>query len=279
MNSGMRIYEPIVGIEGVAAGGTATVKVPNKRRHMMIRLIASATIAGNPVTDPLQIIESVTTMVGGKEIRNETAEQIAAVRTLNALPTDPTNALTLYYAEPWRADVLDEVVTAWDTFGTVDNFILKVKFKSGLVNPALRAIDVYDASAIINNANGARVRQILKRVPLSFNLGSTGDIVAIPLDFPIQRIYLQAEAGKTIDEVKVTVNDTQVIHELTRVENKAFLADYGLNADAFSYPLLFDVEEQVSRRLEGIRSLTVRVKSSASQTVNVLVEYMAPDFV
>lgn len=272
----MRKYEPVAGIEGVASGGTATAKIPVNRRHLMLRIAAAAEIASVPTTDPLDIIERVTAMVRGKVIREQTAEQLAGIRQLNALPAAGRDELVEYFAEPWRAAVMDEVIPGWDTFG-VENFMLKVKLKSGLTAPSLSVLDVYDGNVVTNEKG--RARNIIKRTPFTFNLGSTGDIIALPLDLPIQRIFLQGESGKTIDAVKVTVNDTEVVHEMTAAENAAVLSDYGLDAGAFDYPILFDTEQQLFRRLEGIRSLAIRVHSSAAQSVTALVEQSAPDYI
>ena len=287
MNSGMRIYEPLYGIEGVASSGSATVKVPTNRRHIMKKVFASATIdvAGTPTltTDPTKIIDKVITMLGTKVIREEYVADIVAIRAFYKLPADASNALCLYYAEPWRSDVMDEVLSAWDTFGNLPgDFVLKFQLKAGLTNPSLRVVDAYDNAVLTSKdqkGNEQRVLQIVKRTFSTFNLGSVGDITSLPTDLPILGIYLKGEAGKTIDHVKVTVNDTQVIHDLDTDQNAAFLSDYNLDASQFSYPLRFDVEGQLSRRLEGIRSMSIRVTSSAAQTITAVIEQVAPGYI
>ena len=282
MNTGMRIYEPIVGIEGVASGGTAYIRLPQNRRHLMARLFCSAThvVGGTPTptTNPADIIESITHLVRGREIRVESVADIIAQREFYKLPADASNALSLYYAEPWRADVLDEVITAWPMFDGEGEVVIKAKLKAGLTNPAISAINVYDGNAA--RVNGQIVKQVVKRFTVNKNLGTVGDFADnLPINWPILGIFLKGEAGKTIDKVKVTVNNTVVVHEMTRQENAAFLSDYNLDASKFHYPLRFDMEGQLGRRLEGISSLNVRVWSSAAQNVEAVVECVAPDYI
>lgn len=276
----MRRYEPISGVEGVSPGGSATAKLPDNRRHLMVKLLASATIGGVTVTDPTQIIDTVIHQVKGKTIREESAADLIAIRKLNGLGVDPSSALNLYYAEPNRAAVNDELLSAWDTFGATHDFTLKVKLLSaGITNPTLHVVDAYDSS-VMTDAKGAKVRQILKRTPYTYNFGTNGDITNLPVDLPIQRIYLKG-SSQPITHVKVIVNDTETVHDLDAADYKSILNDYGLDFTAFganAYPLCFDVEQQLLKRLEGIRSLTIKVTSAGAQGVTALLEQAAPDY-
>ncbi len=281
MNSGMRRYEPVAGVEGVSPGTTATAKLPDNRRHLMLKLGVSATVGGATSTKPGDVIESVIQQVKGKTIREELVTDILAIQKLNGIADDPSDLLNLYYAEPNRAAVNDELLTAWDTFGGVKHdFTLKVKLKSGITAPVLKVVDVYDLSVMTDRPGGPQIRQILKRTPYTYNFGSVGDITNLPVDLPIQRIYLKG-ASQVINAVKVIANDTETVFEMTRAENKSALNDYGLNAEAFGangFPLCFDIEQQLLKRLEGIRSLTIRVTSAAAQQVTAIVEQVAPDY-
>lgn len=279
MNPGTRIYEPLSGLSGVASAGTPSILIPTDRRHIMNKVFCSATIGGVATTDPTAIIDTVTHKIGTKVIREETAADIVAWAKHNKLPALASSALGLYYAEPPRASVNDEVVTAWDTFGMSKNFELKFKLKSGLVNPSLRVTNVYDSQVMMDPTGKSRVLQIVKRSTSTHNLGSVGDIIIRETDLPITAIYLKPSGANTIDHVKVTVNDTQVIHDLDRAENNEFLADYNYDTTAFGYVVRFDVERQIMRRLEGIRSLVLKVTSSAAQSVDVILEQVAPDYI
>jgi hypothetical protein len=278
MNPGMRIYEPLFGVEGVGSGATATLKIPVNRRHLMIRVFCAATLAG-PVNsvDPLDILDEVTTMVGTRVVRNEKVADLVALAGLAKLPAGATKALTIYYADPSRSDVMDEVLTAWDTFGLGENsMVLKFKFKTGLTNPSISIVNVYD-TAQMTDEKGNVVRQIVKRSYSNFNLGSVGDITNLPVDLPITAVYLKG-LTQAISHVKVTVDDTRVIHDMDTAQNSQFLEDYNLDASKFSYPLLFNIEGQISRRLEGIRNMSIRVTSAAAQSVEAWIEQVAPAY-
>jgi len=277
MNPGLRIYEPLFGVEGVGAGATATLKIPVNRRHLMLRVFCAATVGGAASVNPLDIIDEVTMMVGTRVVRNEKVADIVALSALNKLPAGATKALTLYFADPSRADVMDEVVTAWDTFGLGESsFVIKFKFKSTAVSPSIQVLNVYDSSQMTDD-KGNVVRQIIKRSYSSYNLGSVGDITNIPVDLPILAVYLKGLTS-AINHVRVTVDDTRVIHDMDTSQNLEFLQDYDKDGTQFSYPLLFNVEGQIGRRLEGIRNMSIRVTSAAAQSVDAWIEQIAPAY-
>lgn len=275
----MRRYEPLFGIDGVVSDGTATIKVPGNRRILGIRIFGSATIGGSPSTTVTDMVDRVTTIVRGKEIRVESAADIAAIRTFYKLPAETGGALTLYYMEPHRADVNDETLPAWPLYNGEGDITLKLKLKTGLTSPALKAICIYDQGAFKNEA-GVITKQIVKRYSVFKSLGTTGDFTnQLGTGLPLLGIFFKTDSTQTIDSCKVTVNDTDVVHELTRVENNAMLADYNLDGTAFKYCLRFDVEGQIFNRLQDIRSLNVRLGLSAAANVEAIVEEVAPDYI
>jgi hypothetical protein len=284
MNKAQRIYEQLSAVDAVS-GGEVIFKAPQGRRHLLTRLFCSATHnpGGGPVvtTNPLDIIEGITTLVANAEQRVEKVVDIIAQRAFWKLMTDPSGALVLYYAEPHRADVDDETLFAWPLVDGEGDITYKIKFKSGLTNPSVKAVNVYDGFSwkLGTAADSPTAKQIIRRFSVNKSMGTIGQFInEIPINLPIMGIYLKAEAGKTIDRVKVTANNTQVIHDMTRQENAAFLSDYNLDATQFSYPLRFDVEGRARGRLEDIRALNVEVYSSAAQSVEAIVEQVAPDY-
>lgn len=278
INAGMRIYEPIFGIEGVSAGGNATAKMPSNRRHILTKIFAAATVSSAPSTDPSAIIDSIVTKIGTKVIRDEKVTDLVKLAALYKLPSS-VGQLSMYYADPSRADVMDEVLTAWDTFGLPEGaFTYQIKLLPGAVAPSLRIEDVYDGVQMTDKS-GNVVRQIVKRTYTSTNVGAgIGNINNIPVDQPITAIYMSASTG-TIDHVKVTVDDTQVVHDMDRTDWLEMLKDYNLDGTQFSYPLLFNVEGQISRRLEGMRNMKIQVTSSAANTVTCWVEQVVPAYI
>lgn len=274
----MRRYEPVFGIDGVISSGNAVIKVPGNRRILGVRIFGTATIAAVPTTDVSAIVERFTTIVRGKEIRVENSLDINSIRSFYNLGADASGAVTLYYMEPHRADVNDETMTAWPMYGEGD-ITIKAKLNAGLTNPTLSAVVIYDDGAFKDSAGNIR-KQIVKRYSVNKTIGSTGDFTNQLGESkrPILGIFFKSSAG-TIDSCKVTVDDTTVIHEMTRVQNNAMLADYGLNGAAFKYCLRFDLEGQIFNRLEGYRSLNVRLGMSVGADVEAIVEEVAEDYV
>jgi hypothetical protein len=280
----MRIFEPIAGIEGIASGATASVKVPVNRRLHSIKLFAQATAPGPVTVYGADVIDEVLQYVGGRLIRVMTALELLFLRDLNAALVTPAvdiSGVPIFYSEPWRASVMDEQVSAWDLFGQSD-MTLKVKIKPGLTNPTLNAIMCHD-DGFTTNAQGQRVLNIVKHTPFFFNAGSSYDITGLDIDKPISRIYLFPEALKSIDAVKVVINDTQTVHEMTAKENAAFLADYGLSAVpgpvGDPYPVLFDANQQFFDSLPPVRSLRLTVKSSAAGQIKAILENRATAYI
>lgn len=272
-----RIYEPIAGVEGVAAGASATVKVPTNRRLHLLRLEASAV---GPIygTD---VIEEVFAYVGSKLQRNVLAQELVDIANLNGRGlVGTTDAIPLFMSEPHRASVMDEQVTAWDLWG-VGDCTLKVKIKAGVVSPVLAAIMAHD-DGFSTNGNGQRILNIIRQMPFHYNAGTSFDITTLDVDKPIQRIYLYPEAGNTITSVKVVVNDSATVHDLTQAQNKEFLEDYDLVAETGAgkmYPLCADLEQQIFAAWPPLKSLRVTVRQSGAGAIKAVLENRATGYV
>jgi len=276
----MRIFEPIAGIEGVASGATATIKIPTNRRLHILRLFAAGTNAVPAAVWGKDVIDEVFLYVGGRLIQTVTGQEIEDILTLNGQPfTASTDGSPLFFSEPWRSSVMDEQVSAWDLFG-VSDMTVKVKLKTGLTGVTLSAVMSHD-DGFTTGSNG-RVLNIVKRTPFFFNAGTSFDITALDTDKPIHRIYLYPAAGVTINEVKVVVNDTQTVHEMTANENAAFLKDFKL---AFTpgagtrYPVVFDGNQQFFDALPPVRSLRVTVKQSGAGQIKAVLENHAFNYI
>lgn len=278
----MRILEPIAGIEGVASGADATVKIPNNRRLHMVRLFAQATDSVPATVYGADVIDTVYQYVGTRLIRQITGAELAFLAAFNGITLTPaTDGLPIYYSDPKRASVMDEQLTAWDLW-QAGEVTLKVRIKPNLTGVTLSAEMIHDGG-FAQNAQGQRVRNIIKQEPTFVSAASVYDLMGIDTQFPIQRIFLIPESGKSINSVKVYVNETQVVHETTAARNKAQLAEYGLVAPAPGngaiYPLVFDANGQLFDGLPPSKSLRINVTSSAAGQIKALVERRVPDYI
>lgn len=278
----MRIYEPVAGIEGVSDGGTATAKIPTNRRLHMLRFFAVGTAAGPVTVYGSDVIDTVYIYVGGRLQRTITGAELGDISNLNGIVVDANGAdqgLTMYFTEPWRASVMDEQVLAWDLWG-VGDVTVKVKLKS-VTAPTLAIVMVHD-DGFTTNSQGQRVLNVVRHSPFNYNAGTQFDITTLDVDKPIQRIYIYPEAANAITAVKVTVNDSVVVHELTAVQNARQLNDYGLvytPGDGVAYPLLFDIEQQVFNGLPAPKSLRVSVTQDGAGSLKAILENRAAAYV
>jgi len=280
----MRLLEPIAGIEGVASGATATVKVPTNRRLHLLRLFAQATDAVPATVYGADVIDEVQIFVGTSLVRIITAAELLFRAGFEGYTITPQyDGVPIYFSEPKRASVMDEQVTAFDLWNVPD-MTLKVKIKSGLTAVTLKAVMVYD-EGYTTDAKGNRVLNVIRQLPNFYNAGTSYDITTLDITFPIQRIFLFPASGVTITGVKVVVDDSKIVHELTQRENIAFLEDYGLIAEAGNgkcYPVCFDANGQLFDGLGAdrpIRSLRVTVAQSGAGQIKALLESRAPRYI
>lgn len=276
----MRIFEPIAGIEGVASGASATVKIPVNRRLHLIRLFGQGTDSVPATVYAADVIDEIFVYVSGKLVRTITAAEALYLAALNGLTlTQPGDGVPLYFSEPKRASVMDEQVSAFDLWSQSD-MTLKVKIKSGLTGVTLSAVMVHDDGFTTNN-KGERVLNVIRQTPFYFNAGTQYDITALDVNLPIQRIHLFPASGNTISAVKVVANDTQTVFEMTQAQNKAFLEDYGMvseTGNGKAFPVVFDMNQQIFDGLPVVRSLRVSVTQSGAGQVKALLENRAPGY-
>lgn len=276
-----RILEPIAGIEGVASGATATVKVPTNRRLHGLKLYAQATNSVPATVYGADVIDEVQMYVGGRLIRNVTAAELLGFAAFNNFSITPQNdGVPIYFTDPNRETVDEQQATAWDLWGQSD-MTLKVKIKASLTAVSLAAVMSHD-EGFATNAQGQRVLNIIKQTPNFFNAGSTYDITALDLSLPIQRVFLYPESGKAIQAVKVVVNDVQTVHDLTAAQNAALLKDYRLvhtPGNGAVYPVCFDLDQQLFDGLPVVRSLRLTVTSSAAGQIKTILEHRSPAYV
>ena len=268
----------INGTEGIAPGAISTTNIPTGPRYHLLKLIAKAktTAAGNAaLTDVTQIIEWVRLIVNGIVMWDVTAADLIALAKTNDI--DPkNNELPLYFSEPKRASILGEEATSWDTANGARKITLEIKWKQAIQEASLRVMYSADYSRnITTDANGKQVPylSVFKVFSQNWNFGAgTSDIVNLPIQKPIQRLFLIPSAG-TIESVEIT-KDGERIFELTQSDNEMLLADYSIRANAFgagSFPFLPDHEQQISSALMVSKDLNVKVKLSEAASVRALI--------
>lgn len=281
----MRRYEPIAGITVGASGSDSTIPIPVNRRLLAIRLYAQGTNSVPATVYGANVLADIQIYVGTRLIRNLLAQEALDIANFNGLNIVPsaTVGVPVFFVEPWRASVMDEQVSAWDVFGA-PAVTIKARTKAGLTAVTLSAVIDYD-DGFTTNAQGQRVLNIIKQEPVNLgSLGTTADILSpvIPVDMPIQRIYVYPDPGVTVQSVKVTVNQNQVVQDMTQAQNIEFLSDYRLVAgsgNGVMYPVVFDANQQMFDGLPASSSIRLQIKQSAPGTVKLVLERRASDYV
>jgi hypothetical protein len=219
-------------------------------------------------------LDYVRLIVNGVVMRDLLPAQILGIAKMNGI-TPVTGHLPIYFSEPWRASVLGEESTSWDTFGQ-NTFTIEIGIDSGATAPGLKTLAVYDFGR--NVSDGNPFLAIVKQTQIAFNApAGQFDMTTLPIRNPIQRIELVAASG--ITSVEVT-RDSEKVYEATTAENAALLQAHGLSDPTeFAFPIVFDASQQISDNLTVDRDLVVRAVSGGAQTVTAVVEHRAPGYV
>ena len=280
----MRRYEPIAGITVGASDSDSTIPIPNNRRLLMLRLFATGVAAGPVTVYGANVISDILVYVGTRLVLQTTMQELLDVAALSGFAITPsaTVGVPMFFADPKRASVMDEQVTAWDLFGS-ENVTIKARTVTALTGVTLKAVLDYD-DGFTTNAQGNRILNVIRIDPVNLGaLGTVADILSpvIPVDLPIQRIFAYPAAGVTITSVRVTINGSQIVQDLTQAENINFLSDYGLVAAAGNgkvFPIVFDASGQLFDGLQPVQSLKLTINQSGAGAVKLVLHRRAAGY-
>jgi len=276
----MRIINLINGMNGVVAGGVATLDIPPGRRYHALKAWLAATVSSAPSTDPTVIISSARLIVNGVVMRDLTPTQVLNIAKLNGITPDATTGeLPFYFSEPWRASVIGEESTSWDMFGQ-SKFTLELTFLTTALSPSCVVEAAFDYGRNVDGT-GKNFLAIVKQLRYTrSNPTGAVDIIDLPQQYPIQRIHLTTSAG-SISSLEIW-NDTVKVMEGITANINDFYKDYRLTPSAASFGLsaVFDYSQQISDALFVVNNnLNVRPTCSAAGSITALVEFRAPGYV
>lgn len=277
----MRIINLLYGINGVVAGGSATLDIPTGRRYHALKAFLSATVSAAPSTDPTLIISSARLLVNGIVMRDLTPLQIIGIAKINGITPDTTNGeLPFYFSEPWRASVLGEESTSWDLPNQSTKFTLEMTFLATAVAPACVVEAAFDYGRNVEPGTNKPFLAIIKQLRFTkSNPAGAIDLTDLPMQFPIQRIHLSVSAG-TISYIQV-FNDTETILEGLTAAWQDFYKDYKIVVGSnFSASAIFDFTQQISDALfVRNNNLNLRPTCSTAGAITAIVEHRAPGYV
>lgn len=269
-----RINDQIAGINGVVAGGVATVNLDVGRRYHGLSFYYKGNAAQATIeADILYIYLYVNTVLIREIIPSELFNENAANgRAFNL------GEIPIFFSEPWRASVMSEEATAWDMFGQL-SFTAKLAIAGAAVAPAVTGVSQYDYLRNVDQS-GAPALNIVKWVRNSFNL-SLGQQILTQFEKGklYQRQTFTTTAGNELSAFLVTLNG-QVQRNVTRTEIANVVDAYQITQQAATSLLYWDYSQQITDALEvgPTAAWQIQVTSPAAQGCNVLSQIRVPGY-
>jgi hypothetical protein len=247
---------------GVAASQTATLDLPVGPRYHVIWLVADNTGHDTALT----IISQIRVKVNGKVQRTMTATQLNALNTLMQACTathgtsatfeyayhdsGTTNMIPIFFAEPWRPEIVSKEGLAWAT-GDLSTFQIEVDISSG-AGPTLSAFAEVD-NAVVTTEGVQRAQPMGPIVKWNrFNIPFTGagvlNVQTIPRRDVILQLSLWHTADAHISEYQVKA-DNYEWRNLTELQNACLLRSRGMtptvsgDGAAYRTDIVFDYDD------------------------------------
>lgn len=268
-----RRHTKLTGIEGVSAGGVATVPITTgfSYDNFLIRYYESGVLTDVTLATSITRVRLV---VDGSVKLDLTPSQILDFTLING-HTVKTGELPLDYTQPSRATVGDEEFTMLD-LSRAGSAHLLVMFAAGATSPSIRVIAEHSLKPSARNAEG--VQFIPVREALNFTVGGTGtiDISTLPKGKDISRLFFY-HSGTSIDQMEIEV-DGQILTELETDENDSILRKRGFTPQNtnIDYPLVVDIDQRASSTFRAIRKLLAKATVVGAGQIVVVVETLEP---
>jgi hypothetical protein len=194
--------------------------------------------------------------------------------------TAPGVSFPIYFAEPWRQDVVDMDRLAWQTRNWT-SFQIEVDIPAAIASASAITLVAW---AIVDDFYDEKypVQPIVKWVRHSVAAaGTVQDISTIDRKDWLQQVTIyDASGGGVVSKVTMRV-DGNILHELTAAANRAVNYQNGMLPVANRYDLVLDHDGLLSSavNLNGAKDLTFTVESSSmsGSLVAIVQRIGAPD--
>lgn len=271
----MRTNDQITGINGVVAGGTASVELPVNRRYHGLTFYYKTNAAQATIEADLNYIQLyVNTIL----IRDVNLTELFLENAANGRAF-VLGQIPLFFSEPWRAAVMDEEMTSWDLFGQL-SFTAKVGIAGAAAAPTLVGNSQFDYLQNVDATTGKRRLSVIKWIRNSFNL-SVGQQVLTQFQKGnrYQRQTFRTTAGNEISAFLVSLNSV-ITRNVSRTEIANICAAYEITQQAATSLLYWDYTQQVTDYLDvgPLAEWNVQVTSPAAQALNVLSQVRVDDY-
>jgi hypothetical protein len=223
---------PLNKIEGVVAGGTATIDLPtNVRYHAIVLQYDTATAGGATETNMKAQVKEIRASLDGVDQRKASATQLFTInRSKGVSPVEGDGTapgfLPLFFSEPQRETMIEREATAWGMLG-VGDFKIEVDIADGADTPVLKGY------AIVDDVQEAP-QGIVKWKRNTITVGATGEL---PYKFNTDRgdsfqslMFFETASGDIGDMLLEW--DGVKIHDLDEYQQASYVK---LFADGFSH--------------------------------------------
>lgn len=269
-----RIPEPITGINGVAAGGVATVSIPTGRRyHALVFKYKTNAVQATIEADILWI----RLIVGGNMIREIIPSELFAELAANGIPFK-AGRIPIFFSEPKRATVMEEEATSWDTVGQT-TFEVQFGVAAAAVAPALTGYALYDyiRNDGLEGRPGANIVKWLRQSVVVAGAGDV-DVKTLPKGIVQRMTIFGPISAPTKVQAKI---GSRTIWDLALADAADVLSDYGITAQAKSYPVYYDFTQQIigAQPIAAADDYNVKITAADAQNFSVLSQVRVPAFV
>ena len=260
---------------GQGATGTYTVNGAND--------VTSAAITSGGAVSPVPpelFFTSQKRQVNGVVIRDMSVPNVMKIALANSYVM-ANGEYPVFFTEPWRKIVDHDQATAWDLFGQSTYQIL-YGIASNISSPQLTG--TYEFDYLRNARRGPKGEQVLflrpiKQHTFTYNVpAGVYNITSLPIDFPIQRMWLNETGKGSITQVELYQDGNKIL-EGTFTQVDEMLKQYAFNPQVFDYNAVFDPDQRLGKALKVSNALIFRVYSAAPTALNVNMEIQADNYV
>ncbi|WP_043582136.1 hypothetical protein [Geminisphaera colitermitum] len=284
------IKQPVAGITSPVPGAFCYTKMTvGPRYHWAKYKIGIPADVANPVTVE-QLIGEIKININGAAVREVDATILRNLARFNNL-TVADDEIPIYFVEPWQETPQQMYRGAWPTpAALVRSFEIQMFVRAGVLTPAQAAgltITAYEAHDWnipyrINGVDnwigspsipegGSFLQSIMHQTTFTQPISAgVYNFTTLPLNQPINRLFLQKQDGSAINRVEVLADDVSYF-DVDAETNALALADLNMSASVWTFPIPFD-EYGTADAIIGRRSLNVRIHSPTAGAVTILNE-------
>jgi hypothetical protein len=285
-----KFFLPLTDVKNVPAAnasGTVTVDIPTDGRVLNIKTNVAR---GGALATLAQMRAAIRTMrlkVGAEVLRQLSFAEFEFILNANGYTVE-AGLLSYFFAEPWRATVLDEEILAFDAWRYKAD---GVKFEMDITNDATALAFSpryeFDERAKVDPATKqAFMRLINYTVQMEPVSGGTKLIKLNTLDGSLQRIHILTPAAVTLSRVRLLIGRTPIYDITQTVTDPGLhhqLKDMGMVIPAAhdlqdglgshnSWPVIPDNNQQLRNAFENGQDIQIETALSAACDVRLILE-------